>query len=1096
MSEEALGSFPLDQLADRSHPVPVSFAQRRLWFLDWLVPGGCAYVIPECAWLGGSLDVGVLGESLRVLVRRHEALRTVFATVGGEPVQVILPAAGVGAVLEVAGGDGAGGDGAEGVLGEWLRRPFDLAAGPVVRAVVVRSGQGWLFGLCVHHVAADGWSVGVLLRELAEVYAAGAAGREPVLAPVVVGYADYAVWQRGVLGSGVAEEQLAYWAGRLDGGPGVLGLPLDRPRPVVQSFAGGRVAFGVDGVLAGGLAGVGRARGATLFMVLLAVFEVLLSRYSGERDLVVGVPVAGRQRVELEPVVGFFVNTLALRVDVSGDPSFGVLVDRVRECALGGFAHQDLPFEVLVERLAPRRVLSHNPVFQVMFALQNLPVVPLVLPGVAVRPVVVDNGTSKFDLSLDVTEAGGGLSAVLEYDGALFDRVTVERMAGHFVNLCRAVVAGPGVPVSALAMVGADERREVVGLGAGPGAGPGGGAVHELVAARAVSAPGAVAVECGGLVLTYRELEEQAGALAGRLAGAGAGPDVVVGVCLGRGLELVVALLGVLKAGAAYLPLDPGYPAGRVTRILDQAGVRVLITGPGAGPPAGAGVSRVLTLAPGPAPVAAGPAVGAVSEPPGPAADPGGLAYLIYTSGSTGSPKGVMIPHHALTNHARFFVRACQLRATDKVLQFASVAFDTAAEEIWPVLTIGGTLVLGDVGGMTFGRLEQLCTEAGVTVLDLPTAYWDRWAAELASGNGIVPPAVRLVVVGGETLCGPALAAWSSVAPSVPVCNTYGPTETTIIATFAADLPASAEQPPIGTAIDGVQVYVVDDGMDVQPVGVPGELCVGGAGVARGYHGEPGRSAGRFVPDPFGPPGSVLYRTGDRARLLPGGQLAFLGRLDRQVKIRGFRVEPAEAEAVLRAHPGIRDALVVARDDDALGRHLVAYVTGDISASDLRSVQEHMRRLLPDYLLPERLGIVAELPLTVNGKIDRNALPDTEAAFADDEYEPPRGPAEERLARIVADLLKVPVVGRYDNFFRLGGNSLLATALVARIKAGFGVDVPLQTVFSEPHVAGLAAAVASARREPPAAAVSANARAAYELSPADLDVAAPHTKRD
>lgn len=1054
--------MPLAGLADRAAPLPASFGQRRLWFFDQLVPGSCAYVVMECFWLGDGLDAGALRRALGLVICRHEVLRTVFSTVDGEPVQVVLPPGQAGDVLEVAQ-DAQDAAAAERVMARRLRQPFDLQAGPLVRALLVRCGQGsgagWLLGLAVHHIVFDEWSLGIVLGELSQCYAAAVEGRDPALAELPADYADYAVWQRSQQPTGW-EEQLSYWLDRLGGAPATLGLPCDRARPPVQSFSGGLVTVTLGGNVPDTAKKVAQEHNATLFMVLLTAFNVLLARYCGHGDVVIGVPVAGRARVELEQVVGFFVNTLALRTDLSGSPTFAEALRRVRDTAVGAFARQDLPFDNLVEHLAPQRDLSHNPVFQVMFALQNAPVQPLALPGVPTRSHRLHTGTALFDLSLHITETSGQLQAAFEYDAALFDHATIEAMAGHYTQLCRAAVAAPGTPIHALPMLTPEASRQLLRQAGGPPARTG-SFLHDLIAARATATPQATAIVHNGATMTYQQLEQHATRLASHLRALGAAPDTPIAICLRRGPHLITALYAVLKAGAACLPLDPGHPAQRTSHILSHVQPLIIITQPDLDlprhhPPVAVYLtpSHDITTA-----RAAAICCPATRHQP----HPSNLAYLIHTSGTTGTPKGVMITHVALANHARYFTRACELSRADRVLQLASAAFDTMAEEVWPILIAGGTLVLGDSAILTFHQLEEVCISADVTVLDLPTAYWTRWVTELGRGSGQVPPTLRLIVVGGEQLTRSAVQAWMSVAPGTPVTNSYGPTETTVISALALDVgPEDGQDPPLGSAIAGTRLLVLDPELRLQPPGVPGELCIAGTGTARGYHNQPAATAERFLPNPYGPPGSTLYRTGDRVRLDTRGHLRYLGRLDRQLKIRGHRVEPAEIEAILRAHSAVDDALVTTVQVPAAGPLLAAYLVGQLTVDDLPAVLDHVRVLLPEYMAPARFAILCRFPLTANGKIDHRSLPGTIALTAD-EHESPRGPIEERLTVLIGDLLDVPGIGRQDNFFRLGGHSLLAAQLVARIAATFDVDIPLCTVFAYPHVAGLSAAISAAQ---------------------------------
>jgi len=944
--------------ADRSGPIPVSFTQRRLYFLDQLVPGTPAYLIFETVRLGQSLDVAALHDSLQILVRRHEALRTVFAMGDQEPVQIVVPADEVGDILTVQAGADAGD-----ALSRWVRRPFDLASDPMLRALLVQADEGWVLGLCVHHIAADAWSVALLLRELADCYGALAQGQAPGHDPchdtAALDYPDFALWQRERLTDDALASQLAYWQGELTGAPEVLRLPLDHARPAVQSFVGGRVIARIPAELAQSLAQAGRAGDATTFMTLFAIFAILLERYSGQPDLVVGVPTAGRPRVEFENIVGFFANTLVVRADLHGDPSFAELLGRVRARALGAFAHQDLPFEALVDQMAPGRDMSRNPLFQVKFALQNAPAEPLRLPGVDVWPYDVDNDTSKFDLSLDVTPDDNGFEAVFEYDSALFDATTIGAIARHYLALCRAVAADQHVPISALPMLDEAERRHIRRLGTGPRTDHGERCVHQLIADQAARTPDAAAVIFGTTTLTYRELDERVHRLARYLGDHGAGPETLVAVHMNRSTELVIALLGVLRAGAAYLPVDPGYPAERVRYLLADARCPLVITQPGlAVPQSGDRGRRVIELGPDTRLDAPGPAAGEDT-------DPDQLAYVIYTSGSTGGPKGAMISHRALVNRLEWMRVGYTVTAADRIVQKTPYSFDVSAWEFFLPLISGAALVLAEPGAHSDPlRLASLFSTSGVTIAHFVPPMLD---AFLAHPGKPAMPDLRLVICSGQGL--PAsLPGLVRRELGVRCDNLYGPTEAAIdVSAYTpgqSAYEAACAVIPIGRPIDNIQLYVLGPDLDLRPAGAPGELHIGGIGVGRGYLGRRSLTAERFVPDPFGPPGAVLYRTGDLARVLPDGNIEYLGRVDSQLKIRGFRVEPGEIEAVLRRQPGVRDAAVLVPEG---GESLVGFVVPAAAGGEPHSYSAAVVRdwaaVWDDVYLPEPAsGAAAGIP--------------------------------------------------------------------------------------------------------------------------------------
>jgi pristinamycin I synthase-3/4 len=1003
---------------------PLSFAQQRLWFLDRLAPGSAVYNVPAAVLFEGRLDVRALAAALNGVVRRHEALRTTFR----DEVQIVAPALGLPVPVIDLAGLPEGLREAERLAAEEARRPFDLAAGPLIRAAVLRFGrlgdESHLVLVTMHHIVSDGWSMGVLLREVAALYG----GSELPALPVQ--YADFARWQREWLRGETLEERLAPWRRRLAGAPRVLDLPTDHPRPPVQRFRGGRESAALP---AEAVRSLSRAEGTTLFITLASGFAALLSRYAGQDDLLLGTAIANRERREVEDLIGFFVNTLALRADLSGAPSFRALLGRVREESLAAYAYQDVPFEAVVEDLAPARDLSRNPLVQATLVLQNAPLGPLALPGLALTPREVDTGTAKFDLTLSVTEAGGGFALSLEYDRDLFEAATARRLLGHFRVLLEAAASDPSISVTGLPLLTPAERSQILewnatGTDLDPEA-----RFPALFEHWARTAPEAVAAIFEDESLSYGELDRRAERLARALRSLGAGPEKVVAIHLDPSLDLPVAVLAVWKAGAAYLPLDPAHPEERLAFLLRDAGAGALLT-------AGETPFDLPTLR-----------LDRMAEWPdsaGRSSDPGpeGLAYVLYTSGSTGAPKGVAIHHRGLANTALFQRRAYGLGPGDRVLQFATISFDASVYELTAALGTGAALVLADRASRLPGPdLVRLLSGQGVTFALLPpSALAVLPAADL--------PALAVLNVGGEACSEDLVDRW---APGRRLLNLYGPTELTVLAT-SAECEAGAGRPPrIGRPLPNSRAWVVDAGMEWLPVGVAGELCLAGAGLARGYVGRPDLTAERFVPDPWsGVPGARLYRTGDLARRLPDGSLDFLGRIDHQVKIRGFRVEPGEVEAALRAE-GALDAAVVARD-----QVLAAFYVGGPPPETLR---ESLRRRLPEHLVPAFLIPLEALPLNPNGKVDRRALDAMPLAVERAERTLPRTPVEALMADLWAGVLGVERVGVAAGFFDLGGHSLLATRLLSRVRDAFGVELPLRALFEEPTVAGLAARVERAR---------------------------------
>jgi len=1069
LRREGAVQLPPVEPVERTGAPPLSFAQERLWFIERLQPGTSVYNIPLPLRLRGPLDVAALEGALGAVVRRHEALRTTFREVDGAPVQVVAPWDGF--ALPVDDLSALDEDAREAALRrhaqEDAARPFDLVAGPLVRARLLRLGDDdHALLLCLHHVAADGWSLGILYRELAELYGAAREGREPALPPLPVQYADYAAWQRRHLAGEALDAQLAWWKARLAGAAALLELPADRPRPAVATHRGGLEPVRLSAARAASLQALARREGATLYMVLLAAFQALLARYGGGTDVVVGSPVAGRTRAEVEPLIGPFVNMLAMRTDLGGDPAFGELLRRVRAVTLDAYEHQDLPFEKLVSELRPERSLAHAPIFQVMLGLNNADDPGPLFPGVESEGVAWEVGAARYDLSLELTSTpGGGVAGGLNYSADLFEPATARRIVEHLDRVLQQAAADPAVRLSRLELLDAAERMRVIETwNATDAPPPAAVCIHHLVEAQAGRTPGAVALVFGDEEITYREADARANRLAHHLAALGAGPEVPVGICLERSAEMVIAMLAVLKAGAAYLPLDPGYPAERLAYMLADTGAPLLVTrGAPAGLPSADGV-RVVDLDADAAAVAARPA-----DPPRTAVEPANAAWVVYTSGSTGRPKAVVASHAS----AAFFFAGMDARVGGPVpgtwLAVSRTGFDPHVLELLWTLARGFRVVVApDVvraGGEA--ALAREIRRSGATHLECTTTLASLLVAE--SGPGALA-GVRCVLLGGEPLP-PGLAA--RIAEVVPdgLMNLYGPTESTVWCTTHAVRPREAPV-PVGRPIDHARVYVLDEGLAPQPAGVPGELCIGGPGVTRGYRGRPGLTAERFLPDPFSPvPGARMYRSGDRGRWRRDGVLECLGRLDHQVKVRGFRIEPGEIEAALRGHPAVRECAVVAREDGTGDRRLAAYLVAEGEPPSADAVRAHLRGLLPDYMVPASFTVLAALPLNPNGKIDRNALPAPAeaggggAAGADE----PRDYVEARLIQLWETLLGVQGIGTGQSFFSLGGDSFLALHLFARANRAFGCDLPVATLFTGATVRHMADAIRAQQDAAPAA---------------------------
>ncbi|MEU0677204.1 amino acid adenylation domain-containing protein [Streptomyces sp. NPDC006172] len=1064
-----------DAVADRVVPrpagstAPLSFAQQRLWFLDQLQPGRPDYNIPVAVRLEGALDADALLDALRAVVARHEVLRSRLTEGADGPVQLVEPAEVFEPILTDL--DGLPPDGARsralGLAHADAAAPFDLTRAPLLRARLVRvHAEEHLLVLVLHHTVGDGWSMPVLWRELSDGYAALRRGERPAPPALPVQYGDYAHWQQRRLAEGAADRGIAHWRERLAGLP-ALELPTDRPRPHTRTGAGGVLTFELPPELAGRLGALARGEGGTLFMVLLAGFQSLLARWTGQHDLAVGSPVAGRDRTELEPLIGFFVNTLVLRTDLSGDPTFGEAVRRVRETALAAFEYQDVPFDRLVEELRPERDLSRNPLFDVLFQLHPEQLDTLPLEGVRTTSLDTVNGTAKFDLSLAVTEHPGGLTGTLSYASDLFDQATMERFADHYARLLRSAAAHPDTPLSRLEVLSEAERAALLGADApGEREYPAGAAtLHALVEEQARRRPAAVAVTCAGRSTTYGELDADANRLARRLRELGAGPGATVAVMTGRGTRSVVAVLAVLKSGAAYVPVDPGQPAERVRTVLVDSATRIAVTDGPSGEVAVAGLPggvTVLDLERERSLIDALPAT-----PPAATAGPGDLAYLLYTSGSTGRPKGVAVPHAAITGYLAALTGTFGLGEEDTVLARTALTFDPSVRDLFAPLATGGRVVLAtaDEADDPDALARLLHAERVTAVLSVVPSML---ALVVAASPG--PSAdLRLVLTTGEALTAPLADAARALGgrERLRLVNQYGPTECTNTTTYhvVTDEDVARGRVPIGRPLPGARVRVLGPCLELLPAGAVGELFIAGRGVARGYLGDPGRTAAAYVPDPYGPPGSRMYRTGDLARLRADGVLEFHGRRDNQVKVRGHRVELGEVEAAVLRHPAVARTAVAAHGTDA-DRTLVAYVEWHADAAPQggpAEVLDTVRATLPAALVPSSVVVLDALPLTPNGKTDRKALPAPVAGAggAGRPHVAPRTALERTVVQVWEEILGDGPVGVRDHFFERGGHSLKATRVVSRLRRLLGLDVPMRSLFRHPVAEDFARVLAS-----------------------------------
>jgi amino acid adenylation domain-containing protein len=1061
----------------RDLELTLSFAQQRLWLIDQLEPGNPAYNIPVAMRLEGRLNVEALEQTLTELVRRHEVLRTTFPAVEGRPVQIIRRSDPFRlAVTDLSKLTREQREAeARRLATEEARRSFDLTLGPLMRVTLILfSEQEYGLLLTIHHIVSDGWSVGVLINEVAKLYEAFSAGRPSPLAELPIQYADFAHWQRQWLQGEVLEGQLRYWQKQL-AGLTVLELPADRPRPATQTYRGEHQSFTLSKAISEALKELSHTEGVTLFMTLLATFQVLLYRYTGQEDIAVGTDISGRNRVEAEGLIGFFVNQLVMRTDLSGNPTFRELLGRVREIALGAFANQDLPFEKLVEDLQPERDLSHTPLFQVTFILQTPPRAGLSLPGLTLSKLAFENETAKFDLALSMVETEQGLAGSFEYSADIFDRARIRRMAEHFATLMEAIAANPDQHIRKLpVLTDAERHRLLVEWNSTRTEYPLNQCFHQLFEAQVERTPDTIAAVANGERLTYSELNRRANRMARLLVEEGVGPDFIVALLGRRGFNLLTTVLAVFKAGGAYLPLDPSYPAHRLLQVLKQSGASLVIaesefmsTVADAIVSASAKRPRILQMeellqqerAEENLPLRC---------------SPNHLAYVIYTSGSTGVPKGAMVEHIGMVNHLFAKISELELRDADRVAQTASQCFDISIWQFLAALSRGGEVhIVDDDVASDPSRLLHDVRRDRISIVEIVPSLLRAILEQIADRESDRPvlPALRWLVLTGEPLPPELCRQWMSYYPDVLLLNAYGPTECSDDVShyrIPKPMPAGVTRTSIGRPIANTQLYVLNADLDPVPTGVVGELYVGGIGVGRGYLRDASRTAEVFLPDPFACElGRRLYRTGDRARYLADGNIEFLGRIDHQVKIRGFRIELGEIETLLMMHPEVRECVVMARDDVPGGKTLVAYVVlHEENAGSINSLRIFLKEKLPDYVLPSKFVTLDEIPLTPNGKIDRKSLPAPDPAQPafEESVLSSRTLVEEVLAEIWAKTLGLEQAGIHTDFFEAGGHSLLGAQVIARVRDTFNVDLPLRSLFEVPTVAGLAQRIEIAMR--------------------------------
>ncbi|MAT96285.1 MAG: non-ribosomal peptide synthetase [Anaerolineaceae bacterium] len=1023
-------------------PLPLSFAQQRLWFLQALTPDSSLFNTPLALRLTGTLDEAALAQACQALVQRHESLRTTFTAVSGTPQQIIHENWPV--TLDKIS---VSTDELDAVLRTAVQHPFDLEKGPLLRFHLLQSGENeHILLLVFHHIVFDGWSAGIVVDELVALYGAISRKQQPHLPELPIQYADYALWQRNWLAGETLQAQLDYWQTQLAGELPILQLPTDKPRPAVKTHDGAFAAMLLPSSLTSRVMALCQQTGSTPFMLLLAAFKVLLHRYTAQEDILVGTPIANRQQAELEGLVGFFVNTLVLRSQVNGWQTFRQLLAQVRHTATTAYDHPDVPFEKLVELLQPERNLSTDPLFQVMFTYREGGLTERPLPNLTITPIDLDNGIAQFDLTLSVGREGEQFRCSLNYNTDLFSPETIQRMLVHWQTLLTGLLQQPDSPIGQLNMLTPVERRQLlvdwndtaVSLPEIPFA-------HELFIHLAEQTPDAPALIYGRQQMSYAALNARANQLAHALQARGIGPESKVGIFANRSFEMVIAVLAVWKAGAAYVPLDPAYPTDRLRYMIDDADLTLVLTTAALHDNLDDGLVTAVCLdrdwndqiAHQPT---HNPTRGVTLD---------NLAYVIYTSGSTGRPKGVGVTHRGLVNFGLAMGQRCQIDAQSRILQFASFSFDASVADFLLALLNGAALVLADKEDLLMGAdFVRLMQQQAVSVVTLPPSA-------LALLNPADFPTLRTIISAGEACSAEIVAKW---APGRQFVNGYGPTEGTVGA-ITAVLCADDPTPVIGQPLPNTQIYLLNPQLQSVPVGVAGEIHIAGRGLARGYLNRPDLTAEKFIPNPFGAvAGERLYKTGDLARYLPDGRIEFLGRIDHQVKIRGFRIELGEIEAALRQHTAVQDALVLARMADS-GMQLVAYVVGD--SEEMGDLRPFLRQTLPPYMVPAAFVVLAKFPQTPNGKIDRKALPvpDGASAAMDEAFVAPQDALESQLLQVWQDVLKLSAISTDANYFEIGGHSLQAVTLFAAIEKRLKVRLPVSLLFEAPTVAQLADAI-------------------------------------
>ena len=1042
--------------AKRQENLLLSFAQQGLWFQEKLTNVNQIFDVPNSLQLKGKLNFAAFESSIQELVRRHEILRTTFTLAEASPIQVVhseidisLPVVNLQELSELE---------RETEISRLIERErtrhFDLEKGPLLRFILLQLGQEeYILLFTIHHLVTDGWSVGIIIKELAALYQAGSENKPSPLPELSIQYADYAIWQRQYLQREILENLLAYWKQKLKKNLPALQLPTDYPRPAIQTFSGQRKSFSLSADLTQALKTLSHNQNVTFFMTLLAGLKVLLSRYSGQDDVLIGSPIANRNQNNTEQLIGFFVNTLALRTDLSGDPSFCELLKRIRETTLGAYAHQDLPFELLVQELQPERNLSSTPLIQVMFILHNAPIPTLEMSGLALTPLeMTDQRNVMFDLTVHITETESGLEGSLDYNTDLFEPATIERMVGHLERLLEAVAANPQQKRSQLPLLTEPERQQLLFEWNDTERNyPQDKCIHQLFEAQVEQTPDSIAVVFEEQELTYLELNTKANQLAHYLQTLGVKPEVIVGICVERSLEMVIGLLAILKTGGTYIPLDPNYPQERTAFILEQTQASVLLTQASLRKEIPPHQAQVVCLDTDWDSIAQQNQSNLSNLVTGE-----NLAYIIYTSGSTGKPKGVQISHKALSNFLSSMKETPGLSDDDTLLAVTTYSFDITALELFLPLIVGARLVVASQETVSDGiQLSAKLVDSEATVMQATPATWQLLFAAGWSGK----PQLK-VLCGGEAL--PATLATQLIEGCDSLWNMYGPTETTIWSA-ASQVKTVERTVPISDPIANTQLYILDKDERLVPIGVAGELCIGGMGLARSYFHRPDLTAEKFIPNPFSQKaGERLYRTGDLARYLPSGEIEYIGRIDYQVKVRGFRIELGEIEAVIAQHLAVRESVVVVREEStgsSDSKRLVAYVVArQDKILTITELREFLESKLPSYMIPSVWVTLESLPLTPNGKVDRKALPAPEKTRPklDKKLIAPRNSIECKLAEIWAEVLDVEKVGVFDNFFELGGDSILAIVAIAKANETSELQLTVKQLFQHQTVAALA----------------------------------------